>query len=266
MKFITKAKVSAREGRDRELRMRQEDENRIPRQRSKFHINLPFHNASRRLGYRLKQLGVDLTFSNRNSLINRISHGEKRHCTGGVYIIECKNTDCKRVYVGQSQDIPKRLNEHRLAISQDNILYSTVTHSRLRGHGMNTSSGITAYESDSYSHRLVVETSLIYACNTIKGNKSTSSTRDIDRFAPKILQGAPLNWKDLARVQSSTFKPDAIPRKHLKLFRSSHNNHTSPSTNFSDSGPFPISIPHSSDDPHVSRHSYNLRSHRQLAS
>ena len=131
---------------------------------------------------------------------------------------------------------------------------------------MNTSSGITAYESDSYSHRLVVETSLIYACNTIKGNKSTSSTRDIDLFAPKILQGAPLNWKDLARVQSSTFKADVIPRKHLKLFRSSHNNHTSPSTNFSDSGPFPISIPHSSDDLHVPRHSYNLRSHRQLAS
>ena len=129
---------------------------------------------------------------------------------------------------------------------------------------MNTSSGITAYESDSYSHRLVVETSLIYACNTIKGNKSTSSTRDIDLLAPKILQGAPLNWNEIARVQSSTLKPDVIPRKHLKLF--SLSNLTSHSTSSNATGSFLITNPQTSEASQVPRHTCNLRSQRPLDS
>ena len=115
---------------------------------------------------------------------------------------------------------------------------------------MDTSNGITAYESDSMSHRLVVETSLIHACNTIKGNKSTTSTRDIDLLAPMILQGASLNWKDIAKTQPNTFRLNAIPRRHLKLFK--HNSNVS--------GPFPVPVSQTIEHPQVSRHSYNLRS------
>ena len=81
--------------------------------------------------------------------------------------------------------------------------------------------------------RLVVETSLIHACNTIRGNKSTASTRDIDLLAPMILKGAALDWKAIARVQPNTFRTNAIPRKHLKLFKHSSNV----------SGPLPVPDP-----------------------
>ena len=254
VKFITKANISAKEGRNHELRLIRENASRPPRERSKIHINLPFQNASRGLGYRLKQLGVDLTYSNRNTLIRRITRGDKRQVAGGVYIMECTNSDCKRVYVGQAQNIPKRFNDHRLAISRDDISYTTVNHSKLRGHDMDISNGITAFESDSMSHRLVVETSLIHVCNTVRGNKSTTSTRDIDLLAPMILKGAPLNWTAIARVQPHTFKPNAIPRRHLKLFK--HNSNVS--------GPSPVPDPPTIETSQVTRHSYYLRSQGSL--
>ena len=168
--------------------------------------------------------------------------------------MECTNSDCKRVYVGQAQDIPKRFNDHRLAISREDISYTTVNHSKLRGHDMDISNGITAFESDSMSHRLVVETSLIHVCNTVRGNKSTTSTRDIDLLAPMILRGAALNWTDVARVQPYTFKPNAIPRRYLKLFK--HNSNVS--------GPLLVPIPHTIESSQVSRHSYYLRSQGSL--
>ena len=119
---------------------------------------------------------------------------------------------------------------------------------------MDTFNGITSYESDSLSHRLVVETSLIHACNTIRGNKSTASTRDIDLLAPMILKGAALDWKTIARVQPSTFRSNAIPRKHLKLFNHSSNV----------PGPLPVSDTQVIDDSQVPGHSYYLRSQRPL--
>ena len=160
--------------------------------------------------------------------------------------MECKNSEYKRVYVGQAQDIPKRFNDQRLAKSRGDISYSTVNHSKLVGHDIDTSSGITSYEFDSLSHRLVVEASLIHACNTIRGNKSTASTRDIDLLAPMILRGAALDWKVIARVQPSTFRSNAIPRKHLKLFNLSSNV----------SGPTPASETQVADNSQMSGHSY----------
>ena len=119
---------------------------------------------------------------------------------------------------------------------------------------MDTSNGITSYESDSLSHRLVVETSLIHACNTIRGNKSTASTRDIDLLAPMILKGAALDWKIIARVQPSTFRSNAIPRKHLKLFNLSSNV----------PGPTPASETQVIDDSQITGHSNYLRPQRPL--
>ena len=223
VKFITRAKILAKEGRNQELRLIRENASRTIRERSKFHINFPFHDVSRDLGYRFKQLGVDLTYSNRNTLIWRITLGDRKRVAGGVHILECNNSDCKRVYVGQAKEIPKCFNDQRLVKSRGDISYSTANHSKLGGHDMDTSNGITAYESDSMSHRLVVETSLIPACNTIRGNKYIASTRDIDILAPMILKEAALNWKAIARVQPKTFEPNAIPRKHLKLFKYSSN-------------------------------------------
>ena len=119
---------------------------------------------------------------------------------------------------------------------------------------MGTSNVITAYESDSMSHRLVVESSLIHACNTIRRNKSTASTRDIDLLAPMILKGASLDWTAIARVQPNSFRTNAIPRKHLKLFKHSSNV----------PGPSPMLDPQIIEDSQVPGHSYYLRSQRSL--
>ena len=254
VKFVTRAKNSAKEGRSNELRLMQDNTPRPPRERGKYHINLPFQEVMRGLGFRLKQLGVDLTYSNRNTLISRITRGDKSPVVGGVYIMECNNSECERVYVGQARDIPKRFNDHRLAKSRGDISYSTVNHSKLAGHDMDTSSGITSFESDSLSHRLVVETSLIHACNTIRGNKSTASTRDIDLLAPIILRGAALDWNAIARIQPNTFKYNVIPRKHLKLFRH----------NFNVPEPPPVSNTQIIVDSQTSGHPYSLRSQRSL--
>ena len=104
------------------------------------------------------------------------------------------------------------------------------------------------------SHRLLIETSFIHDCKTIRGNKSTAPTRNIDLLAPMILKGAALDWKAIVRVQPNTFRPNAIHKKHLKLFKHSSNV----------PGPLPVPDPQIIEDSQVPGHSYYLRSQRSL--
>ena len=69
-----------------------------------------------------------------------------------------------------------------------------------------------------------------------------------------ILKGATLNLIAIARIQPHTFKPNAIPRGHLKLFK--HNSNVS--------GPLPVPDSHTIEDSQVPRHSYYLRSQGSL--
>ena len=94
-KFITKAKISAKAGRDHELRIRSGEElPRNPHERGRYHIGLPYHSAANGFRHRLRQQGVDLTFSSRNSIIRRITRKDPTHTDSGIYILTCKKTDC----------------------------------------------------------------------------------------------------------------------------------------------------------------------------
>ena len=75
-----------------------------------------------------------------------------------------------------------------------------------------------AYRSDHKPHRLAVETSLISVCKTIHGNKASTSVRDIETLAPKILGGTRLNWNVIFETQPHCLPPEIIPLKHRKPF------------------------------------------------
>ena len=218
--FITKAKISARKGRNHELLVRAGQEPpRPPRERSRYHIGLPFHKVANGLRHRLRSQGVELTFSSRNSIIRHITPKTNTQINSGVYILRCKKPDCERIYIGQSEDIPGRLKQHTDARTQPSKRYYTsATHSRLRGHEMDTVSELVPYKSKSLSHRLVVESSLIASCHTIKGNKASSSTRDMDVIAPMILKGSSINWKSLVEAQPTKLRPEVIPTHCRRMF------------------------------------------------
>ena len=196
--------------------------------------------------------------------MSHITHRETTHTDSGVYILGCMPPDCERVYIGQSKHIPTRLKQHDDANRLRNYKYTSARHSRLVGHKMDTTSEFALYRSNSLSHRLIVETCLIAACHTIRGNTRSHTVRDHDKIAPMILRGAPLDWELIARFQPTKFNREAIPRKHRKLFQHPGRLPANPVDNFPvpvvQSSPAPQMSPRVTEAPQVSSHSYPLRS------
>ena len=130
-----------------------QDPPKTPRERGRYHIGFPFHIAANGLRHRLRSQGVELTFSSRNSIIRHITPTTAAHSDSGVYIIKCKKPDCEKIYIGQSEDIPGRLKQHTDATTQPSKRYYTsATHSRIRGHEMDTINELVPYWSKSLSH------------------------------------------------------------------------------------------------------------------
>ena len=104
--FINKARMSAKEGRQREIRIRMGlEQQRSPRERSRYHLSLKFHSDMNGLEHRLKQLGTDVSFSSVDSIRSRIarkSNALTKPSNSGVYVISCKKDDCGKIYIGQS--------------------------------------------------------------------------------------------------------------------------------------------------------------------
>ena len=165
-KFIDKAKCSAKKGRNREIRIREGlEEPRPPRERSHFQLYLRYHRKTYGLRYRLRQKGVDVTYSNRDSIGSFVA-SKKRNPTnskGGVYMLTCAKDTCEKVYVGQSKDIPKRLKDHADSVHQPSKKsYSSGNHTRKGdNHRMKTEEELVPYKSNSITHRLLVETCLL---------------------------------------------------------------------------------------------------------
>ena len=219
--FINKAKISAKLGRAKEIRIRSGlEEPREPRPKSDFNIRLPFHVGVNSIKHKLASKGVDVIFSNRDSIKSRLAIKKKHQPTkAGVYILKCKKTGCEQVYVGQSKDTTKRLKEHSDAKTQASKQrkYASAKHTG-RGHEMDTSRELVAYRSSHLPHRLAVETSLISVCNTVRGNKASTSVRDMESLAPRILSGTNLNWKVILETQPQCLPPELIPLKHRQFF------------------------------------------------
>ena len=189
-----------------------------PRERSHFQLWIPYHRKAYGLRYRFGQRGVDVSFSNRDTIVSRVA-GKKRSPTdsnSGVYMLTCENDTCDQVYVGHSKDIPRRLREHASAARRNQSGYSSAQHSSRRNHRMETEQPLVPYKSNSKTHRLIVETCLISVCNTVKDN-TASAAKDIAPIAHKIIQGIPLDWEVISRAQPNLDRK-AIPKKHLGHF------------------------------------------------
>ena len=219
-KFIEKAKRSAKDGRDCEVRIREGlEEPKPPRERLRHRLYLPYHRRSNGLGYRLRQKGIELNMHNGASIGSYLA-ARKRGQTDpncGVYMIPCEDT-CNEVYIGHSKDISRRLGEHAASGHRDSLQsYSVGKHVRKTGHSMRTDLQLVAYKSKSKPHRLIVESCLMQVCNTIDENTQSAFTPDIDILAPMILKGAPLDWNIVSIAQPNLCQR-VIPKKHRKFF------------------------------------------------
>ena len=219
-KFIEKAKRSDKVGRNREIQIREGlEEPQTARERPHHRLYIPYHRRCNGLGYRLRQKGVELNMQNGTSIGSYLTVKKRGladpNC--GVYMIPCEDT-CGRVYIGHSQEIPKRLKDHAASVWRKSLhAYSVGHHVRQTGHNMKTELQLVAYKSKSLTHRLVIESCLMKVSNTITNNTSSAFSEDIDLLAPMILKGAPLDWKAISIAQPH-FNQRAIPKKDKKFF------------------------------------------------
>ena len=150
--------------------------------------------------------------------MSRITRKPRKPTDSGVYVLTCDNNTCDEVYVGQSANIPRRISQHIQARNADSESYASARHSRKEGHNLEYERPLVVYRSNSEDHRLIVETSLISLCHTIEGNKSSAVKKDIETLGPMVLKGAPINWRQLAKVKPSCVNPQAVPRKYRSFF------------------------------------------------
>ena len=80
-KFIDNARISARKGRDREIRIRDGFEQpRQPREKARFQLGIPYHKSTQGVKHRLGQRDIDVIMTNRDTIMSRITH-RKHTCT-----------------------------------------------------------------------------------------------------------------------------------------------------------------------------------------
>ena len=159
--FVTKAKISARQGRDREIRIRAGLEAPNPtREKPHFYLGLPFNKATRGLKHQFGRRGIEVAYTSRDSIGNRITHKKHVPTKSGIYVLTCKKDSCDEVYIGQSHNIPKRLNDHRAAKHRYSMRhYTSIRHTTTnvqRGHELMPDNSLVPYKSNSLSLRLII--------------------------------------------------------------------------------------------------------------
>ena len=158
-----------------------------------------------------------MAFTSRDSIGNCITHKKHVSTKSGIYVLTCKKDSCDEVYIGQSHNIPKRLNDHRAAKHRDSMRhYTSVRHTTpnaQRGHELMPDNSLVPYKSNSLSLRLIIETCLISVSNTVDGNKVSSCNKDMITLAPIILQASPVDWNIVSEVQLN-LNPAVVPRRY----------------------------------------------------
>ena len=169
-------------------------------------------------------------------------------------MIPCRQQSCDKVYVGQSQDIPVRMEDHTAAVRGRNCLQKTAVarHCHQGRSQLDPDNVVTPYRSSSKAHRLMIETAFITLCNTVDNTKASSNVTDMDTIGPILLGASNIDWRAVARVQPN-FNPLLVPRKHRGLFRQHHVSSTTEEFDLLNPPGSPSSFPH------VPR--YNLRHH-----
>ena len=219
-KFMDKAKTSARKGREHEKLVRADKaEPKPPRTRQPCTLVVPYHEKTRRLKQLYTERGIDVIYSNKDSIGSRVKRNDGNNNTG-VYVIRCSDSACDRVYVGESGNLPQRFKEHREAQSgqPSKAHYATAKHKHISsGLMLDVENAVVPYRSASRARRRIVEASLITLCATVADTKATSCVRDMDVIGPIVLDAVPFNWKQLAAAHP-TMPPDKVPRAYRKFF------------------------------------------------
>ena len=219
-KFIDKAKFSAKKGREHEKLVRAgQAEPKPPRTRQPYTLMVPYHEKTRRLKQLYMERGIDVIYSSRDSIGNRVKHNDVSNHTG-VYVIRCSDSACDEVYVGESGNLPQRFKDHRDAQSgqPSKAHYATAKHKHISGNLMlDVDNAVVPYRSASRFRRRIVEASLITLCTTVTDTKATSCVRDMDVIGPIVLESVPFNWKQLAAAHP-TMPQHAVPRIYRKFF------------------------------------------------
>ena len=166
---------------------------RPPRNRREFSLAVPYHRHSRRLKPTLGiERDVDVLFTSKDSIMSRITRKDPTPAIEdhGTYLLPCILPPCEQIYIGQSKQIPTRMQQHRQVIAGKNGCenLAPALH-KGNGHKLEPDDVLVPYHSTNKSRRLMVEASLITICNTVDNTQATSTTRDFDTIAP-ILLGA----------------------------------------------------------------------------
>ena len=219
--FIDKAKISAKRGRDHEIKVKAKKATpKPPRTKQPYTLVIPYHNKTRTLKSLYAERGIDVIYSNKDSIGSRVKRNEHPHTDSGVYVFRCSESTCDKVYVGESGNIPRRFEEHRGAqrgrLSSSH--YATAKHKH-PGSGLmlDIENAVVPYRSSNKLRMKIIEACLISLCTTVKDNKASCSIRDMDILGPIILGASPIDWKLLASAHP-TLSLDVVPKAYKRFF------------------------------------------------
>ena len=220
-RFIVKAKISAKKGRCQEIKVRAGIvQPKPPRARQPFHLVMPYHRKTRALKHLYAERGIEVIYTSRDSLGNRVTWRKHTPMESGVYILKCKDSSCDKVYVGESSYFPRRFDEHRRAIGGVPCMqkYATARHKH-PGSGLmlDHENALIPYRSSSLLHRQTIEASLITLFNTIRHTKATSSVKDMDIIGPIILGASSIDWRLIAVAQPH-LSSQVVPKAYRRFF------------------------------------------------
>ena len=117
-KFIDKARISAKKGRDHEELVRDGyAQPKPPRTKQPFTLVVPYHKKTRRLQQLYTERGIDVIYSNKDSIGTRVKRNVNINTNSGVYVIRCSDPTCDEVYVGESGNLSQRFRDHHVVIA-----------------------------------------------------------------------------------------------------------------------------------------------------
>ena len=220
-KFIDRAKSSAKKGRDHEvLVMNEQADPKPPRTRQPFTLVVPYHKHTSRLQQLYTERGIDVVYSNKDTIGTRVRRKENIDSNIGVYVLRCSDPACDKIYVGESGNLTQRFSVHRGAVAGQVCRSSTaVAKHKHRGTGymLDIANAVVPYRSTNWHRRQIIETSLISLCTTVKDTKATSCVKDMDVIGPIALGASPIDWKQLAAAHP-TMPIHAVPKAYRRFF------------------------------------------------
>ena len=97
--------------------MNDQAEPRQPRPRQPFTLVVPYHRQTSRLKQLYTERGIDVIYSNKDTIGTRVRRTENKNNNIGVYVLRCSDPACDKIYVGESGDLTQRFDVHRMAVA-----------------------------------------------------------------------------------------------------------------------------------------------------